>query len=309
MPEVIELQLYVTRVVGGVVQADSQLVTIRITDADGDGIIDTKEWTDATGSVPGFLRGTEAEAPQPALWVGTRNGNLTDGKLYTDTSYTTGTNVQPLLRTLVQNKFEVSFDDLMVCFLAGTLIATPDGERAVESLRPGDVVLTRDHGPQPLVWTGSSAIDAARLDLNPNRRPIRIAAGAVGDGLPRRDLFVSAQHRILIRDAEGREYLAAALHLLRAGMPGFSVQRDDLSFDLVHVACGNHEIILAEGAATESFFTGPMALRALTGAQKAELIAAFPALSSGENPMTPARPFLKRKQAAALVDALQGAAV
>lgn len=309
MPEVIELQLYVTRVVGGVVQADSQLVTIRIADADGDRIIDTKEWTDATGSVPGFLRGTEAEASQPALWVGTRTGNLTDGSLYTDVPYTTGTNVQPLLGTLVQNKFEVSFDDLMVCFLAGTLIATPDSERAVESLRPGDVVLTRDHGPQPLVWTGSSAIDAARLDLNPNRRPIRIAAGALGDGLPRRDLFVSAQHRILIRDADGTEYLAAALHLLRAGMPGFSVQTNDLPFDLVHVACGNHEIILAEGAATESFFTGPMALRALTGAQKAELIAAFPALSSGENPMTPARPFLKRKKAAALVDALQGAAV
>jgi hypothetical protein len=36
------------------------------------------------------------------------------------------------------------------CFVAGTAILTPDGEVAVESLLPGDLVMTHDDGAQPL---------------------------------------------------------------------------------------------------------------------------------------------------------------
>ena len=44
------------------------------------------------------------------------------------------------------------------CFTAGTLIDTPSGPRAVEELRPGDLVTTRDHGPAPLLWAGASRL-------------------------------------------------------------------------------------------------------------------------------------------------------
>lgn len=69
--------------------------------------------------------------------------------------------------------------DLHVCFLAGTPIATPTGEVPVETLRAGDLVLTRDQGAQPLVWATSSRVTPEAIDRAPDQRPIRIAAGAL----------------------------------------------------------------------------------------------------------------------------------
>ena len=197
----------------------------------------------------------------------------------------------------------MAIDDLTPCFLAGTLIATPEGDRAVETLRPGDLVLTVDHGPQPLVWAGQSDVDAHMLDRNPNLRPVRIAAGALGEQLPARDLYVSSQHRVLVEDVDGTEYLAAALHLYTAGRDGLSVVKDGKPFTLVHIALADHQIVLAEGAPVESFFSGPMAVRSLSAEDRAALFGAFPALADGQNPMTPARPFLKRKEVEAMVAA------
>ena len=68
--------------------------------------------------------------------------------------------------------------------------------RAVEVLRVGDLVLTEDHGPQPLVWVGARSLGPADLAANPALQPVRIAAGALGLGLPARDLVVSPQHRL-----------------------------------------------------------------------------------------------------------------
>ncbi|AUH62840.1 Hint domain-containing protein [Paracoccus zhejiangensis] len=304
-------QVYRTTVVNGTATV-SELVTISVNDADSSGSITRNEWIAFTGDSAGHIGGSVGGVP--ALWDGTTGvlGAGSNGYLYTATPIPTTapqnySTVQSILDDIVHApKYDVSIDDLSVCFLAGTLIATPGGERAVESLRPGDLVLTRDHGPQPLVWTGRTAIDADRLDRNPNLRPIRIAAGALGERLPRRDLCVSPQHRILVHDADGTEYLAAALHLWRAGLPGVTPLTDGVPFDLVHIACARHEVIRAEGAATESFFTGPMAIRALSAEDRSDLTRAFPSLATGENPMTPARPFLKRKEVAALVEGAQG---
>ena len=77
------------------------------------------------------------------------------------------------------------------CFVAGTLIEGLDGPRPVESLKAGDVVVTRDAGPQPILWIGKSTFDAAALAANPDLLPVRIKAGAISDGAPSRDLLVS----------------------------------------------------------------------------------------------------------------------
>lgn len=79
------------------------------------------------------------------------------------------------------------------CFVAGTLIRTPDGDVPVETLHPGDLVLTMDDGPQPLRWTGSRTVPA-RGGL----APICIRAGTFGD---HGKLLISPQHRILVRDS------------------------------------------------------------------------------------------------------------
>lgn len=297
----VTFDVYRTIVVNGVATGDSELVQITIFD-DGSNSIDRDEWKAYTGDSAGHIGGSVGG--EPALWDGTTgalNDNAT-GTLYTSVPLTAGADVGPILDSITHApKYDVSIDQLSVCFLAGTMIATPSGDRPVETLREGDMVLTRDHGPQPLVWVGESLVDEERLDRCPNLRPIHIKPGAIDGVMPRRALKVSAQHRILWTDSEGGEYLIAARHLQQAGLEGFSVIRNGKPFTLVHIACADHEVVLAEGAAAESYYTGPMAIRALGPAQKRKLFAAFPGLQQGENPMTPARPFVKRKDVKALV--------
>lgn len=172
-------------------------------------------------------------------------------------------------------------DPTTLCFAAGTLIATPAGPRPVETLRSGDMVLTADRGPRPLRWTGAQSVGTAEQIARPRRRPVLIGAGALGAGLPRRELRVSPQHRLLIG---GR--LVAAVRLI--GRPG--IRRDDACRPVAwyHLLFDRHEILWAEGAPAESLLPGPQALAALTPAQRAEILRACPALLSG--PVAPARP-------------------
>ncbi|MDB6177769.1 Hint domain-containing protein [Paracoccus sp. Z330] len=173
--------------------------------------------------------------------------------------------------------------------------ATSTDEIPVETLRAGDLDMTRDHGAMPLVWASSSTVTTDMLDVAPNKRPLRIQAGSLGNDLPRRDVDVSPQHRVLVRDGDGQEYLVSARHMMMAGHPGVGLRPQRGVFRLVHIAFENHQIALAEGAEMESFFTGPMAVRALEAAERIALVCAFPDLAQGKNPMQPARPFIKHR--------------
>ncbi|WP_265501146.1 Hint domain-containing protein [Paracoccus beibuensis] len=95
------------------------------------------------------------------------------------------------------------------CFARGTLIATEKGLTAIEKVRVGDEILTRDHAIQPVRWIRSCKLSKLDLLMNPNLRPIRIRAGALGNNTPTADLIVSPQHRVLVRallrkELEGR---------------------------------------------------------------------------------------------------------
>jgi hypothetical protein len=133
-----------------------------------------------------------------------------------------------------------------VCFLADTFIATPDGPRAVETLAPGDLVLLADGRAAPVRWLGVQTIVKAFVD--PLRSfPIRIAAGALGEGLPVRDLFVSPDHAL---------FLDGALVQAGALVNGSTVCRvADVpdTFRYFHVELDEHALLLAEGVPTESF--------------------------------------------------------
>ena len=79
------------------------------------------------------------------------------------------------------------------CFVAGTLIRTPSGDVPVESLTPGDLVMTHDDGAQPLRWIGRRSVPATGAFA-----PVRIRAGTFG---PHGALMLSPQHRVLMRDS------------------------------------------------------------------------------------------------------------
>lgn len=133
-----------------------------------------------------------------------------------------------------------------ICFTAGTLIRTPDGEVAVETLTPGAKVLTHDGRVATVDWLGIQTVSmrfADRLRV----LPIRIKAGALADNVPARDLLVSPDHAVLV---EGALIHAGAL------VNGVSITRETdvpTTFTYYHVEVEDHSLILAENAPAETF--------------------------------------------------------
>lgn len=172
-------------------------------------------------------------------------------------------------------------ETIVPCFTPGTLLTTSKGLRPVERLQPGDQVLTRDDGFQEICWVGRRDLGWADLVVAPALRPVCIARGALGDGLPRRDMLVSPQHRMLVEAARAellfgeREVLVAALHLV--GQPGIT-QGMPRGVSYIHLMCSQHEIVQAEGCWTESFQPGAGMLGRMARAQREEVLALFPEL-------------------------------
>ncbi len=170
----------------------------------------------------------------------------------------------------------VNFSEIenIICFTPGALISTPQGLRAVETLRPGDLVVTRDHGLQPVRWAQSRTVRGdGRL------APVRIRANTFAG--QERDLVVSPQHRMLYRGYRAEllfsesEVLVAATHMI----DGDRVVLDPCdAVTYVHIMFDQHEVIFAEGAATESFHPGDMALNAISARAREELFEIFPTL-------------------------------
>ncbi|REC55037.1 type I secretion protein [Rhodosalinus sediminis] len=176
-----------------------------------------------------------------------------------------------------------NIEEFHICFTPGSLIATPQGARLVEELAPGDRVITRDNGIQELAWTGSKTLTPHALARAPHLRPILIRAGALGNGLPEQDLMVSPNHRVLIGNAhmplyfDESEVLVAAKHL--TGLPGID-QVTRLGATYVHIMCERHEVVLSNGAWTESFQPGDYSLQGIGEAQRSEILELFPELAT-----------------------------
>lgn len=179
------------------------------------------------------------------------------------------------------------------CFTAGTLIETDDGPVRVEELRVGDLVRTRDHGLKPVLWIESQELDGALLAKMPHLRPIRIRASALGAGLPRRDLLLSRQHRVVIRNRVVErmfgetEVLASVKDLL--DMPGIETIEDAQGVTYYHFLLDRHEVVFAEGVESETLYTGPEALKTLTPEARREVLSLFPQLATLDPSTLPQR--------------------
>ncbi|MEM8732019.1 MAG: Hint domain-containing protein [Pseudomonadota bacterium] len=170
--------------------------------------------------------------------------------------------------------------DGILCFAAGTQVATPGGARRVETLRPGEIVSTEDKGDQALVWTGRREVLFARGD---NRfRPIIFQPGSLGYGTPVRDLIVSPDHHMVLRGPDVAELTGSIAAFVRAGalidMRGVRQMLGKRRITYIHLMLESHAILRAEEAETESFYPTPMALAALADAQRASVFGHIPAL-------------------------------
>lgn len=182
-----------------------------------------------------------------------------------------------------------------ICFAGSTLIATPNGPRAIKTLGVGDLVLTADNGAQPIRWIGKRHVKIT----SPNAAPVQIEHGALGPNRPNRRLIVSQNHRIGVTDATGRQHLSAAKHLI--DRTGISIDRTRTEITYVHILLDAHHLINAHGTWAESLYLGRETARALTPSARAEILALFPELTRSK-PRALARPELNARTTAALLD-------
>ncbi|SEO06351.1 Hint domain-containing protein [Salinihabitans flavidus] len=142
-------------------------------------------------------------------------------------------------------------------FLHGTRIVTRRGEVAVEDLRPGDSLVTRDRGFAPLRWIGTATITPC-----PHTAPVCIPAGALGRNLPARDLHISPGHRIWMKNDSFGAAFASSEVLVPAeqlvGWRGVDRRRDPGRVDYIHLLLDAHHIIMADGLPVESLPPGAL---------------------------------------------------
>ncbi|MBA85578.1 MAG: type I secretion protein [Rhodobacteraceae bacterium] len=200
-----------------------------------------------------------------------------------------------------------NIEEIVPCFTPGTRIATPQGARLVQDLKEGDKVLTRDNGIQEIRWVGAKQLTGLELAQTPHLKPVLIKAGALGNGLPERDMMVSPNHRMLVNSDkaalyfEEREVLAAAKHLV--GMDGIH-NVDVMGTTYIHFMFDRHEVVLSDGAWTESFQPGDYTLNGIGDAQRQEILELFPELATqdGIRDYAAARRSLKSYEARLLVN-------
>lgn len=138
------------------------------------------------------------------------------------------------------------------CYLAGTHILTPTGERLVEDLDIGDVVVSRFGALRPILWIGRRSYDKRHAEHDREILPVCIKAGALGTNLPARDLYISPSHSMLIDDTlVSASLLVNGINITQAWCP--------TRIDYFQIDLGTHDCIIAEGTWSESFADGPTA--------------------------------------------------
>jgi len=221
--------------------------------------------------------------------AGTNQINLPDGTVLTVDgmgSYTVGTDPLPSGTNLhgsfvLPNGSSASFTDFdqfgstgaPVCFTEGTLILTPSGEVPIETLAVGDLVMTADGKAEPILWIGARLMKFSATQSE--HRPVLIKAGALGGNKPTRDLAISPQHCLLMDMPTNPPVYGTGQAFVRAkfltGLPGVRVMKGSKRTRYITFLLSRHQIVQANGAWSESFYPGPMALQMLSTQKRCEI--------------------------------------
>ncbi len=160
------------------------------------------------------------------------------------------------------------------CFTEGTLIRTPSGDRPIETLNAGDLVVTRDNGLQPIRWVGRRRV------LGRGRfAPIQVLG--VNPSQNQTPILVSPQHRVLVTGAQAQLYFGASEVLVPAkhlvdGIRAWHAPCAEVTY--IHLMFDHHEILYSNGQPSESFFAGDIGLNAVLEPAREQLLAIFPRL-------------------------------
>ena len=153
---------------------------------------------------------------------------------------------------------------LFICFVAGTLIRTPDGDVPVELLRAGDLVVTDTGDALPIRWTMTQHVTETDLRLRPESHPIRIPAGSFDFGLPYMDLYLSPNHRVSISNGTVEMLFGEDTVWTKAKHIGFPPVVRDRPFTYHNILLDTHATIISNGLKAESLYLGDTAIDGLS---------------------------------------------
>ena len=147
-----------------------------------------------------------------------------------------------------------------VCFLRGTQIWTPQGERNVEDLRINDLVVTSSGETKPIQWVWGRRFEWQRGEKCPEEiTPVRVARSALSSNTPHRDLYLSRYHCLYLDGV-----LIPVVDLINGSTITRCSAEELREIEYFHLKLERHSVIYAEGAACET-------LRALTAVNSDKL--------------------------------------
>jgi hypothetical protein len=228
----------------GIVKIEGAAVSSQSLDFAGQGTLILNQPTFVASAINGFSLGDDIHLGNAATGVSYTNGDLRMQVVGGSTFdlAVTGTHI---LSDFIINTQTSSTDITLACFAAGTRLATVHGPVAVEALQAGDLMLlANSHDTTRAVWIGYREVDCVRHPEPHKVWPVRIAAGAFGQGVPRRDLYLSPDHAIFVRGV-----LIPVKYLVN-GTTIVQIALDRVTY--FHVELPRHDLLLAEGLSVES---------------------------------------------------------
>ncbi len=224
-------------------------------------LLNSNGLTDTTSLMDDYIVATGSDGYGIVYSMGEIDPNFRSGNVAL-VAYDDGTGAFPsisggsgLLRTTapfdskggryVSNLETISVSSALPCFARGTRISTPGGSVLVEDARPGDLVLTATGDALPIRWTGRRHVDCDRHSRPAQVWPVRVLAGAFGDGAPNSDLYLSPDHAVYVDDV-----LIPVKYLINGST---IVQSPHASIEYFHLELEKHDIVVADGLAVESF--------------------------------------------------------
>ncbi len=193
----------------------------------------------------------------------------------------------------------------VVCFCAGTKIATADGLKNVETLKSGDMLMTASGDISPLKWVGRTEVTPEAMKENTKLQPVRFSQGSLGYNIPSCDVWVSRQHRVHLSSTVATNMfgdggaLIAAKYLL--GLNGIKQICPESSITYIHLYLDQHSLLISENMVSESFLIGEQSISALSNESKVSLNEVAPQYVSGNETMKPACEITSGKAARQLI--------
>lgn len=257
----------------------------------------------ATTGQSGYITNSRLDPPDGTDLAG---ANFRLANAFVGLNLTLGDVIEATNDTSDNTKGSAFYNGLgVLCFTTDVPIQTPFGYIIADKLQAWDFVTTADHEEQQIRWIGKRHIDSIDMVANPKLRPIRISKGALGAGLPTKDILVSRQHRMLVQSQMARdifgvdEVLVPAIKLIE--WPGIEIADDVSEVTYIYFLFDRHEIVFAAGVSSESLFIGSEAMKALSDDMRQEIFSLFPKLESTGHAFAPAQELLSSEMSQNLI--------